>query len=141
MNVTREVVRDLLTVYLSGDASDDTRALVEEFLERDPLLKAEAEAARAGGLRLPTPPAPIAPESAEKRALDRTRDLMKTRTSTLVMAVLFTMLPFTFAFSGSQITFLLIRDAPVIAAAWWATAAVMWVWHVRVRRRLTVTGL
>ena len=66
---------------------------------------------------------------------------MKTRTATLVVAVLFTVLPFTFTFSGTRITFLLLRDAPTIAAAWWLTAAVMWTCHVRVRRRLAVAGL
>lgn len=57
------------------------------------------------------------------------------------MAVVFTLLPLSFAFGGSRVTFVLLRDAPVIALAWWATAAVMWMWHVRVRRRLRVTGL
>jgi predicted anti-sigma-YlaC factor YlaD len=32
MNITRNVVTDLLPIYLSGEASADTRALVEEYL-------------------------------------------------------------------------------------------------------------
>ena len=75
------------------------------------------------------------------QALSRTRELMKTRTSTLVTAVLFTVMPFAFTFSGGQITFLLFRDEPRIAAAWWFTAAVLWGWHVWVRRRLAVSGI
>jgi len=35
MNVTREVILDLLPVYLAGEASPDTRALIEEFVEQD----------------------------------------------------------------------------------------------------------
>ena len=35
MNVTREVILDLLPVYLSGDASPATRALVEEYMKQD----------------------------------------------------------------------------------------------------------
>ncbi len=38
MNVTKDVVLDLLPVYLAGEASADTRALVEEYLARDPDL-------------------------------------------------------------------------------------------------------
>ncbi len=38
MNVTREVILDLLPVYLSGEASPATRALVEEFLQQDAQL-------------------------------------------------------------------------------------------------------
>jgi hypothetical protein len=67
--------------------------------------------------------------------------MVKARTSTLVLAVLFSALPFTFTFTGGRITFVLFKDEPIIAAAWWGTAAVMWVWHLWVRRRLAVSGL
>ena len=36
MRVTREVIYDLLPSYFAGDASDDTRALVEAYFETDP---------------------------------------------------------------------------------------------------------
>ena len=58
-----------------------------------------------------------------------------------MVAILFTALPLTFAFEGSRITFLLIRDAPTIGLAWWLTAAIMWIWHGVIRRRLRVSGL
>jgi len=38
MNVTREVILDLLPVYLAGEASPATRALIEEYMEQDPEL-------------------------------------------------------------------------------------------------------
>jgi hypothetical protein len=139
MNVTRDVVKDLLTVYLAGEASPDTRAFVEDYLRSDQALAREVESARAGSLGLPPTPPP-APD-AGKQALDATRQLLKTRTSTLVVAAVFTLLPLTFVFHDSRITFVLIRDAPVIGLTWWATAAVMWTWHVIVRRRLRVSGL
>lgn len=139
MNVTQDVVKDLLTVYLAGEASADTRTLVEEWLRGDPVLARDVEAARAETAGLPPTPGP-APTS-ERLALETTRKLLKTRTSTLVIAILFTVLPLTFATDGSRITFLLIRDAPIVGIAWWATAAVAWIWHWRVRRRLRVSGL
>jgi anti-sigma factor RsiW len=139
MNVTRDVVKDLLALYLAGEASADTRALVEERLAADPDLAREAEAARAAGPALPPTPAPA--PAAEKRALDDTRRLLKSRTSTLVVAALFTVLPLSFVTDGKQITFFLIRDAPIIGAAWWGTAAVLWTCHLLVRRRLRVSGL
>ena len=137
MDVTRDVVKDLLTVYLAGEASADTRRLVEGYLDRDPVLAADV--ARAKGTALPGTPAP--PASAEKQALDATRQLLKHRTSTLAVACLFTVLPFAFAFDGSGITFILFRDAPTIAIAWWATAAAMWGCHFVIRRRVRVSGL
>ena len=137
MNISRDIVKDLIPVYLAGDASADTRALVESYLKTDPELASDVTAARGISLGLPA----TLPPTAEKRTLDATRQLLKHRTSTLVVAMLFTVLPLTFAFRGTTITFFLIRDAPVIGIAWWVTAAIMWIWHVRIRRRLQVSGL
>src|SRR5689334_8043136 len=36
MKVTRDVIYDLLPSYFAGDASSDTRALVEAYFETDP---------------------------------------------------------------------------------------------------------
>ncbi len=36
MTVTRDVILDLWPTYIAGDASADTRALVDEFLRGDP---------------------------------------------------------------------------------------------------------
>jgi hypothetical protein len=137
VNITRDVVRDLLTIYLAGEASPDTVALVNEYLKGDQELAREAEEARSSGLGLPA----TAPPTGEKQALEETRQLLKNRTATLVVAMIFTVMPLTFAFHGTTITFLMIRDAPVIGIAWWMTAAAMWVWHARIRRRLRVSGL
>ena len=137
MNISRDVVKDLIPVYLTGDASADTQALVESYLKTDPELAGDVRAAGAASLRLPATPLP----TAEKQTLAATRQLLKTRTSTLVVAMIFTVLPLTFAFRGTTITFFLIRDAPVIGITWWLTAAVMWIWHARIRRRLRVSGL
>ena len=137
MNISRDIVKDLIAVYLAGDASADTRALVESYLKTDPELARDVEAARGTSLGLP----PTRTPTAEKQALDATRQLLKSRTSTLVVAMIFTVLPLTFVFRGTTITFFLIRDAPVIGITWWVTAAIMWIWHVRIRRRLRVSGL
>jgi anti-sigma factor RsiW len=38
MEITRDVILDLLPLYLADEVSADTRALVEKFLETDPEL-------------------------------------------------------------------------------------------------------
>ena len=38
MKVTRKVIQDLLPLYLAGEVSDETRVLVERYLESDPEL-------------------------------------------------------------------------------------------------------
>jgi hypothetical protein len=136
MNLSRDVKRDLLTLVEAGEASADTRALVERLLAEDPELARQAAAARGAALP-PTPP----PPEAGKRALDETRRLLAHRNQTLAVALVFTFLPLAFTFDASGITFLLIRDAPRIGWAWWFTAAVMWGFHLYYRRRLRVSGL
>ena len=43
MTVTRDVVYDLLPAYFAGDASADSRTLVESFLQTDPEFAAMTE--------------------------------------------------------------------------------------------------
>lgn len=61
MEVAREVILDLLPLYLAEEASAETRTLVERYLEEDPDL---ARLARQWQERLPgPPPAPVRPEA------------------------------------------------------------------------------
>ena len=78
MEVTRNVILDLLPLYLAGEASPDTRALVEHYLERDPELAEAAKLTTALYKRQETP-VPIQEEDqvqayqqAQKRILQRT---------------------------------------------------------------------
>lgn len=136
--ITPNVIKDLLTLYLADEASADTRALVEEHLATDPTLARQVAAAR----RDPQLPEALPPRpTAEMEALRRTRQLLQQRSHTLAVAMIFTALPLAFTFDDSGITFLLIRDAPKVGLAWWATAAAMWIAHVWIRRRLRIAGV
>lgn len=140
MHVTKDVVRDLLPAYLANEASAGTCALVESFAAADAEFAQEMAAMRAGaGSSLPPTPPP--PTTAEKLALDETRRQLRARTSTMVAGVFFTLLPLSFVVHDGRVTYFLVRDAPVAAAVHWLTAAIMWGWHLVVRRRLRVTGL
>ena len=48
MNITQDIVTDLLPAYLSGEASRDTQALVEDFMNGNPQFAAVVHAARRG---------------------------------------------------------------------------------------------
>ncbi len=136
MKVTRDVVKDLLAVCAAGEASADTRALVEEWLRSDPDLARQA--ARADGVALPDVPA-LAP-TAEKRALDRTRRHLRWRTVLLGLAAYVTTLPFSVTFGSRGYEGLLIKDWPqrVVVVA---IAAVLWVVYWRLARRARLSGL
>jgi sensor domain CHASE-containing protein len=47
MKITRNVILDLLPLYLGDEVSDDTRALVIEYMNSDPELVELAERSRA----------------------------------------------------------------------------------------------
>lgn len=70
--ITRDVVSDLWPVYESGEASGDTRTLVDEFLATDPEF---ARILRARPAELER--AVTVPPDAGAVALTRTRDLIR----------------------------------------------------------------
>jgi hypothetical protein len=72
LNVTRDVVADLWPVYESGEATAETRALVDEFLATDPEFARTLRAARS--VTVPTPN--VSPDG-KLAALKRTRDLVQ----------------------------------------------------------------
>jgi hypothetical protein len=92
MNVTREVIHDLWPVYAAGDASADSRALVDEFLRQDPelamLLQGRGEETL---LRQAMPELPPDPEA---RALRRTKRLLHGWDWLLFMAIMFSCFAF-----------------------------------------------
>lgn len=129
MNITRDVVKDLVAVYLAGEASVDTRALVEDWLRSDPELAAQVE--RARGLELPAVAAPA--PTIEKRAFDRTRRRLRGRGIVLGAAIYFTTLPLTVTFGSDGFHGLLLKDWPARIPAL-VVAAVLWVVYWRMSR-------
>ena len=135
MEITRNVVEDLLTVYLAGDASADTRAIVEEWLRGDPALARQAEQARVISL----PPSPL-PPSAEKRALDRTKRHLRWRLVLLGTAVYVTTMPLSVTFDSRGFNGLLIDGWPERVVIL-VIAAMLWVAYWLVSKRTRVAGL
>jgi anti-sigma factor RsiW len=143
MKVTQDVIMDLLPVYLSGEASPDTQDLMEEFLRQNPELSSLVEAQKREYGRQHELLGPVAAPSAdhELQTLARTRLLMQRQKWSLALALTLTAFPFSFVFSGSHVTFMIVRDQPLLAAASWCGAAILWIQYLITRRRLRVTGL
>jgi hypothetical protein len=78
MEITRNVIIDLLPLYIEKEASDDTRKLVREYLEKDPEL---AEMARdTADMKLPADaPVPLTWED-KMEAYKEAKRLMLIRT-------------------------------------------------------------
>lgn len=70
-NVPRNVILDLLPVYLAGEASEETRALVEEFARNDPQIARliHTEKLESGAISPKMP----APDNLEMKTMKRIR--------------------------------------------------------------------
>ncbi len=141
MTVDRDVIQDLLPLYLAGEASPATRKLVEEHLAANPELARLAQAAGDPDLAGMARPTALPEPSGQKSALDATRRLLRRRSWLMGGAIFTTLLPFSIHGDESGIRFFLLRDAPQSAALSFAAAALLWFAYWRVSRRLRVTGL
>lgn len=135
MTVTRDIVVDLLPLYVSGEASADSRAAVQHFIEQDPSLRALAAA-----LQQDLPPAEPVPAHVETEAVNRTRRAIARRSWTLGLALLCTLLPLAVVFRSGEVTFFMLRDQPQSMWAWPA-AALLWLNYLWLTRRLKTAGL
>lgn len=143
MKIDPAVIRDLLPLYLAGEASPETRRLVEEHLAEDPELARLAAAAATADPEFQRLAAagPLPPPTSGKAALDATRRLLRWRSWLLAGAIFTTLLPFSIYGSDRGIEFFLLRDAPATAALSLSAAAALWLAFWRLSRRLRVTGL
>lgn len=97
MSVSREVVLDLLPLYLSGEASAGSRALIEEYLKGDPDLAERVRVLGAEGFA-PTATVDVPPEL-ELRALQRTKRLLGLQRWLFGFAIAFTSVGLAFRFN------------------------------------------
>ncbi len=133
MKITQDVIKDLLTVYLAGEATADTRALIEDWLRTDPELALQVSQARNAEL----PAVPSLPPTIEKRALDRTRRQLRWRAILLGLAIYVSTLPLSVTFNSGGFRGLLIED-PLERGIVIAVAGALWVIYWRVSRRMRV---
>jgi anti-sigma factor RsiW len=84
MTVSRDVILDLLPLYLSNEASPETQALVKEHLDRDPDL---ARLANQWKERLPAPPPAPVSQDAQARAFSEAKRQITNRVITVAAIV------------------------------------------------------
>ncbi len=141
MNVTREVILDLFPVYLSGEASPATRALVEEYLKQDTELAQRLRLQWADNFASAVPSA--LPPELELRSLRRTRRLLTGQAWLLGFAIGFTALAFSFeaTFDGGHVveSHFLLRDYPAQFGIFVVIGLLCWVAYFLIRRRLRIT--
>jgi hypothetical protein len=136
MNVTREVVTDLLPIYFSDEASADTKVLVEDYFRQDPDFERIARRA-ATPLETLRAAAPIkASSEGEKRDLASVFWGMRRRTWLFGVSLFLTLVPLSLDFTQGRIVSLSIRGTAWHAAFDWSLAAVLWfLYFARLRWR------
>lgn len=110
MTIPREVMNDLLTLYLAGEASPETRRLVEDHARDHPDFAQSLAAAHR--LELPAVEAPPTREKTELATLRLVRQYIFLRCLFFGMGLAFTLISFIFVFHNGHITFFLLRDEP-----------------------------
>lgn len=132
MTITRSVILDLWPAYASGEASQDTCALVEAFFRDDPEWARQLRQDPLGTLDAPAPSPDL-----EMRALTKARRRLGGYPSLLFMAMLFSMMAFgrivaDTSFDVSPRPFIVVAG---IAVAFWIAFAVS---LFRMRARILV---
>ena len=139
MNVSREVVTDLLPVYFSGQASADTVTLVEEFFEGDPEFEKLARSDVDRLLETLEPDNGM--EGIEMKALERTKRLLRMRSTLTGFGIFFTILPFSFHVSdGGQFQWILLENTVAVSTCL-VMAFICWIGYLIVRYRTRTSEL
>lgn len=133
MTVSRDVILDLLPTYFAGDASEDTRKLVETFMATDAGFAQMAD--RFKTLYERHPPSKNGEAAGERAAFERTRKLVDRRNEAFGGAVGFTlgaMVAVGFALFGGSDG---LAGGSVIGGVFGMVAAMSWVsWYLANRQ-------
>jgi hypothetical protein len=140
MNVTDDVLSDLLTLYLADEASADTRALIEERARREPAFADKLAAARAVDLSGALRDVPRHRDG-ELEALTRTRQAIFLGKLFWAMGLFFTLLPLVFHGDRNGVEFLILGRYPGLVWAFWSLAVASWTAHYVMTRDVRRAGL
>jgi anti-sigma factor RsiW len=142
MNVAREVIVDLLPVYLSGEASPATRSLVEEYMKQDAELAQRVRLQWADSFAKLAPSAP--PPELELRSLRRARRLLNLQKWLLGLGIGFIACSLSFGTTYENRRFrgghFFLPDHPLGYGTCMALGLACWIGYLIIRRRLRATA-
>src|SRR5215831_8043776 len=130
MNISKEVIRDLLPAYVAGEASEDTRVLLESALAEDAELRTEATMLGTVPSASATPPGDLGLET-----LKRTQRLLRRRALLAGFSVFFSTFPLVLFHRGWGLA------GPSGQTACLLIAAAGWVLFLKNAARMHAVGL
>lgn len=131
MQVSANVIKDLLPLYQEGALSEDSRQLVQRALEEDASLREFA--ALLQGITANNRPDYRATDDA-LATLAKTQRLLARQRWLQGFAIFCSLAPLSFVVQEGDLRFLLLRDSPLSAALLWALATALWAAYWRSRR-------
>lgn len=127
MKITHNVITDLLSAYFSGEASDDTRTLVETYFQQHPEFE---DLAQRGQTQLDILGVSSPTDQQEKVTLMRVKNILRLRSFLLGVALFFSFMPLSLAGDSKQgITWIMVRDLPGLAAVFAVAALLTWFFY------------
>jgi hypothetical protein len=136
MTLPPAIMNDLLTVYLAGEASPETKRLIEEYASSHPEFTAKLMGAAAFSL-----PVSSTQPDVHLQALKQARQFVTLRSIFLGSAIFFTLVPFIQVFRNGHLYFSLMRDAPPLAIAAASIAGASWIACYVMHRGIRRAGL
>lgn len=131
MNLTKDIIGDLLPLYVANECSADTRVAVDEYLRQHPQEAAELQRVMSA----PMPgTAAKATQLDEMESLLKARRIIRRRSWLMAFAIFFSLAPFSFLHTGGR-TYWFLVESPTAALIYGAAAVVLWIAYAVARNR------
>jgi hypothetical protein len=131
MNITKDIINDLIPLYAANECSADTRRLVEEYLQQNPQQADELRRIMSTPIPGTLPPAKSLEET---RAFREARRRIRRRAFFMGLAIFFSLAPLSISNINGQVWWCL-RDSPGTALIYAAIAVVFWILYAVNRKR------
>jgi hypothetical protein len=131
MNVTKEIIGDLLPLYAANECSADSRALIEQYLRDNPTQAEELR--RIMDSTLPGS-APSSVGLDEVRSLREARRRVRRLSWLMGLAIFFSLVPFSFLSTGER-TYWLLIEYPRTALIYGILGVGCWIAYATLRHK------
>ena len=138
MSISRNIILDLLPAYIAGEASAETRALIDEYAAGDAQI---ARLIRSGGTEaLPAVQKSALPDSVEMRAMKKMRRRIRRQGWYLGFAIFCTVTMITYSVDDTTGIHWTILEHPPLAILLGIAAIALWAGYFQ-SKSLTKAGL
>ena len=136
MNITRDVMVDMLPVYFSGEASEDTKRLMEEYFRANPDFERIARGAVTPLVELRSAAPVLLVAEREKQDLEWVREELFRRRLAYALALLFTLAPLMSIYRDEHLVWKAVLNELTFFC--WGIAPLFWLQSfTRLTRRMT----